>query len=210
MLNKRNDLILDQLHDQYGPVKSDLNYTNVYQLTVAVILSAQTTDVRVNLVTKQLFKQYPDLSSLAHANIDDLEALVQTLGFGRRRAEHLLGMAQTVMKQFNGEIPNTKQALITLPGIGVKTANVILSEGFNVPAIAVDTHVRRVAYRLFLTESRDVQEIERDLEQTFSKARWHEAHLRLVNFGRYVCKARQPECDGCIFNGKCRETISNK
>ena len=179
--------ILDQISNLVPTGRSDLNYTNIFELLIAVILSAQTTDERVNLVTPALFDRYPSINDLAYANIKDVEEIISSLGLFRSKANNLVAMANVLLDDFQGKVPNRLEDLIKLPGVGRKTANVVLSEGFKIPAIAVDTHVKRVAYRL----------------EFFPKHLWGRAHISLVHFGRYFCKAQKPRCSECPFQKIC-------
>ena len=196
--------ILDEISKLVPTTKSDLNYENIFQLLIAVMLSAQTTDERVNLVTPVLFKRYPTYNELAGAEVEDVEKIISSLGLFRTKARNLIKMANQLKNEFNGIVPESREKLITLAGVGRKTANVVLSEGFKIPAIAVDTHVTRVANRLELTDSDNVLVIEKDLEAYFPKALWAKAHISLVHFGRYICKAQNPNCEICPFKNICR------
>jgi endonuclease-3 len=196
--------ILNEISKLVPTTKSDLNYENIFQLLIAVMLSAQTTDERVNLVTPELFKLYPSYNELAVARVEDVEIIISSLGLFRTKARNLVKMANQLKDRFSGIVPDTRDELVTLAGVGRKTANVVLSEGFKIPAIAVDTHVTRVANRLELTNSENVLVIEKDLEAYYPKELWAKAHISLVHFGRYICKAQNPNCDICPFTKFCR------
>lgn len=195
--------ILDHISMLVPTGRSDLNYTNIFELLIAVILSAQTTDERVNIVTPNLFARYANVDDLANADVKDVEKIISSLGLYRSKAANLVAMAQMLRDDFQGVVPNKREELTKLPGVGRKTANVVLSEGFHIPAIAVDTHVKRVAFRLGLTKSYNPVIIEKDLEKFFPKYLWSRAHISLVHFGRYFCKAQNPRCSECPFQKIC-------
>lgn len=184
---------------------SELDYTNPYELLVAVILSAQCTDKRVNMVTPALFAAYPDVWALAKATEDDIFSLISSISYPNNKTKSLMGMAQVLTRDFNGEVPGTMEQLLTLPGVGRKTANVILSIVFNQPAMAVDTHVFRVSERIGLTtRSRTPEATERTLTANIPPELIPRAHHWLILHGRYTCKARKPLCDQCILTDVCR------
>ena len=199
------DQILDIMRQMFPNAKAELDHKNPYELSVAVILSAQATDVSVNLATPELFKRYPSVYDLAQAEIKEVESYIKTIGLYRNKAKALVGMAQKVVHDFDGEIPYRHKDLLSLDGVGQKTANVIRSVAFNDPAIAVDTHVSRVSKRLKLAkEGDDVLTIERKLKRKIKRERWNEAHHLMIFFGRYHCKALNPACDECPFTHQCR------
>lgn len=199
------DQILDIMRHMFPNAKAELDHKNPYELSVAVILSAQATDVSVNLATPELFKRYPSVYDLAQAEIKEVESYIKTIGLYRNKAKALVGMAQKVVHNFDGEIPHRHKDLLSLDGVGQKTANVIRSVAFNDPAIAVDTHVSRVSKRLKLAkEADDVLTIERKLKRKIKRERWNEAHHLMIFFGRYHCKALNPACDVCPFTHQCR------
>ena len=189
----------------------ELTHRSPWELLVATILSAQCTDQRVNQVTPTLFKRYPTPPAMAKATLNELEALIRTTGFYKSKAKNLIGCAQGVTAQFNGRVPHTMEELTALPGVGRKTANVLLGAVFGKPAVVVDTHVRRVANRLALTQSSDPEQIERDLQSVYPQAQWTEVSQRLLLHGRYMCLARKPRClvcpiyDVCEWEGKLRK-----
>lgn len=193
--------ILDTLLTMFPNAKCELEYNNLYELLIAVVLSAQTTDVRVNIVTKDLFKKYTDFYELANANFEDVENIIKSLGLSKNKAKNIILLSQNICDNFKGKVPSTLEELTTLPGVGRKTSNVILSEGFNIPALAVDTHVSRVANRLGLSNSNDVLIIEEDLKRQIDEQMWHKAHHLFIHFGRYFCKAKSPNCENCPFKG---------
>ena len=201
----RTNEILDIIREMFPNVRCELDYKDVYQLSIAVILSAQTTDVAVNKVTPALFNKYPTLFDLAKADINEVENILKRLGLYRNKARNIILLAQQVTERYDGQIPNNINDLITLAGIGRKSANVILSECFNIPAIAVDTHVERVSKRLKLVpENASVLAVEKILQRKIIKESWSEAHQLFVWFGRYHCKALKPQCNICLLTKQCR------
>ena len=197
------DLYLDEL---FPNPKCELNYNNDYELLIAIVLSAQSTDKRVNSVTPIIFNKYDSLKTLKKASLKDLENIIRPVGSFRRKASYIKDIATILDDKYNGIVPCDREKLIELPGVGRKTANVFLSEFYNIPAIAVDTHVERVSKRLKLASKRDnVLQIEKKLEKYFSKDTWARRHLQLVLFGRYYCKAIKPECMNCKLKDMCIE-----
>lgn len=185
------DEILWILEHEFPGAHSELDYKNPFELLIAVILSAQTTDIAVNKVTKDLFARYPDPESLANADVKEVEEYLKTIGLYRNKAKFIVKCSQQIMEDFNGEVPQTRTSLMKLSGVGRKTANVVLSEGFGIPAIAVDTHVERVAKRLKLAKKDDsVLEVEKKLQRKIKREDWHKAHHLLLLFGRYHSTAR--------------------
>lgn len=185
--------------------ETELNFSNTYELLVAVILSAQCTDKRVNMVTPALFRQYPDIAYLAQANYDDVFALIKSISFPGNKSRHLLGMAKMVMEKFNGEIPMTVEELVQLPGVGRKTANVITSVVDKQPNMAVDTHVFRVSARIGLTVgAKNPLQTEMQLVKYIQKDLIYIFHHWLILHGRYVCVARNPKCEICGLRPVCK------
>lgn len=203
-------------HDRYRQVverfmqempapSTELRYSNPYELLVAVILSAQCTDKRVNMITPALFEAYPDAEALAKASADDVFELIKSCSYPNNKTKSLLGMARRLVDEFGGKVPDDIDSLMSLPGVGRKTANVILSVVYDQPRMAVDTHVFRVAERLGLTtRSRSPLETEKKLTANIPQELIARAHHWLILHGRYVCKARKPECDGCFLADLCR------
>lgn len=181
----------------------ELAYRSPWELLVATILSAQCTDQRVNQVTPAVFAKYPCPQDLARATPPELEALIKSTGFYKNKAKHLIGCAQAVSTRFDGSVPETMESLTTIPGVGRKTANVLLGAAFGQPAIVVDTHVKRVAARLALTRSEDPEQIEYDLQRLFPRDQWTGVSQRLLLHGRYTCVARTPRCTGCPIYDHC-------
>ena len=190
----------------------ELNYNKDYELLIAVMLSAQTTDKRVNMVTDILFKKYQNLNSLAKADINDIINIIKPIGTYHKKASNIIEISKRLIEQKNGIVPNDRDFLESLPGVGRKTTNVVLSNLFNVPCIAVDTHVSRVSVRLGIAKKNDdVLTIEKKLNKKFEKEKLARLHHQLVLFGRYYCKAKNPECETCGLNKICKyQKISNK
>ena len=195
--------ILGTLQQSIPAAKVELDHRTAWELLVATILSAQCTDQRVNQVTPELFRRYRCPSDYAQARLADLEALIRSTGFFKSKAKHLVACGQAVTERFHGQVPATMEELTTLPGVGRKTANVILGNAFGKPGIVVDTHVKRVSKRLGLTTSDDPERIEQDLQQLIPESQWTAASQRLLLHGRYVCLARTPHCAQCVISSLC-------
>ena len=203
---KNIELIESYLDELFPNPKCELNYSNEYELLINIMLSAQTTDKRVNIVTKELYEKYNSLMSLSHADLDDLKRIIHSLGNYNKKAVFIKEIATTLVTKYNGIVPKNRQDLESLPGIGRKTVNVFLSELNIEPQIAVDTHVHRVSKRLKLaTVNDDVLKTEMKLRKAFKKENWNKRHLQLVLFGRYKCKAIKPECENCKLKGICKK-----
>ncbi|HET6330377.1 MAG TPA: endonuclease III [Holophagaceae bacterium] len=187
----------DRLRAAYPDAKCALDHADPYQLVVATILSAQCTDARVNLTTPALFKRYPDAAALSKAKLPELETLIHSTGFYRNKAKNLLGLGQALMARHGGDVPGDAEALAALPGVGQKTANVVLANAFGVPALAVDTHIFRVARRLGLSAAKTPEKVEEDLCRLFPREDWIELHHQLIFHGRRTCDARKPDCGDC-------------
>ena len=186
--------------------KCELNYNRDYELLIAIMLSAQSTDKRVNMVTPIIFDRYPTLNTLKEADLSDLETIIRPVGSFRKKSLYTKEIARRLCDEFDGKVPIDREVLESFPGIGRKTANVFLSEFYNYPAIAVDTHVERVSKRLKLaTLKDDVLKVEKKLMKKFNKNLWAKRHLQLVLFGRYYCKAVKPECETCRLKDICRD-----
>jgi endonuclease-3 len=201
---RRVTRILNRLRTSMPTIKVELDHRNPWELLVATILSAQCTDRRVNQVTPNLFRRYHRPRDYAEADSVELEALIRPTGFFKTKAKSLINCAKAVTEQFHEQVPDTMEALITLPGVGRKTANVILGNAFGKPALVVDTHVKRVAGRLDLTSHTDPDKIEEDLRQLLPEDQWTEGSQRLLLHGRYVCLARTPKCGHCCLYADCR------
>jgi len=191
------------LLELYPNSVTELHYTNIYELLVSVMLSAQCTDKRVNIITPELLKKYPDIQSLANANIDDIRSLINTCSFFNNKAVNLHKMANQVVDEFEGSVPLTQKELVSLAGVGQKTANVVRLEYTGANVMAVDTHVFRVAHRLGLSLAKTVIKTEEDLTKKF-KTDLHRLHQAMVLFGRYHCKALNPRCEECSLKKLCK------
>lgn len=185
--------------------ESELHYDSPFHLLIAVILSAQCTDKRVNIYTPAIFSRFPEPSDLAAASFDEVYEMIKSISFPNNKAKHLIGMAQKLVSEFNGEVPSEPELLETLPGVGRKTANVIASVIYDKPVIAVDTHVFRVSRRIGLSDGTTVEAVEKDLTAGFAPELRPTAHHWLILHGRYVCTARKPKCDTCGLQEFCRE-----
>lgn len=202
---ERFAFVLSYFEEHAPNAETELIYDNPYQLLVAVILSAQCTDKRVNMTTPAIFKQYPDVEALSHTTFDELFPLIRSISYPNNKTRHLIGMAQMVVEKFNGEIPSTVQELITLPGVGRKTANVITSVVHQQPNMAVDTHVFRVSARIGLTTNATTPlQTEKQLLKYIPEEKVHIAHHWLILHGRYICVARTPKCGECGLRPVCR------
>lgn len=193
----------------YPDSLTELDYTNLYELLIAVMLSAQCTDKRVNIITPALFKAYPDPISLANADLDDVKSYINTCSFFNNKAKNLIKMAQSVVENYEGEVPLEQKELVKLAGVGQKTANVVMIEYAGANLMAVDTHVFRVAHRLGLSDAKTAVKTEEELTKKF-KTDLHLLHQAMVLFGRYKCKAVKPECEGCFMEAHCKTTQTFK
>lgn len=196
-----------RLAELYPGAECELTHSNPYELLAATILSAQCTDARVNMVTPALFAKYPTPYDLAVANQGDVEEIVRSTGFYQSKAKNLIGMATAVVERFNGEIPHELDDLVTLPGVGRKTGNVLRSVVFDLPGLAVDTHVGRLSRRLGLTTEEDPVKVEKVLNGFLPPAEWGKFSLRLILHGRRVCDARKPRCDNCELEDICPSSL---
>ncbi len=195
--------LIERLKKHFPEPKTELNFRNVFELVIVVVLSAQTTDKKVNEVSPKLFEKYPTPEALANAPLDDLYEILKPINFFRKKAERIKEIARIIVEKYNGKIPDTIEELVQFPGIGRKTASVILVNGFRKPAIVVDTHVKRVSKRLGLTCHDDPEKIEQDLAKFFSKENWAYISNALVLFGRYICTAKKPKCKECYLVDIC-------
>lgn len=201
--------ILDTLAKDFPNAKSELNFNSPFQLLVAVILSAQCTDKRVNLVTPRLFEVAPDAKTLAQLPQEQIEEIIHSCGFYHSKATYLKQMSQDIVNRFGGEVPNNIDDLRTLAGVGRKTANVVYAVGFGGQAIAVDTHVFRVSNRLGIANAKNVLDTEKQLMQAIPRAQWADSHHYLLLHGRYVCKAQNPQCQRCSVKDFCKHYKEN-
>jgi endonuclease-3 len=197
------EITLTRLKAEYPTASSLLNFANPYQALVATILSAQTTDQAVNRITPQLFIKYPDAYFLSLANIEDLTGIIKSLGLYRVKAAHLVAAAREVKENYGGKIPDTFEELLHLPGVGRKTANVVLANAFGKPGLGVDTHVHRVSNRIGLAASKDPSDTETQLKAKIPENDWGKAHHLLIFHGRQICTARKPRCSSCILRDIC-------
>ena len=204
-LKERFAAIVGWFEENRPVAETELHYENTFQLLVAVILSAQCTDRRVNIVTPPLFERFPTPSDLASATFDEVFPYVKSVSYPNSKTTHLIAMAQKLLADFGGEVPSDIDALMSLPGVGRKTANVIASVVYDQPVIAVDTHVFRVSHRLGLSDGKTPLEVERDLERHIPAERRAIAHHWLILHGRYTCTARNPKCSSCPLTQWCRE-----
>ncbi len=205
-MEKRTKEILDILDRQYGTdYVCYLNHENAGQLLIATILSAQCTDARVNIVTKDLFRKYPDMESFAKADLKELEQDIKPTGFYHNKAKNIIGCAKMICEKFGGEVPSKLEKLTALPGVGRKTANVIRGNIFHDPSVVVDTHVKRISKRLGFTTSDDPVKIEMDLMEVLPKDHWILYNIQIITFGRQICSARNPKCGECFLTEYCGE-----
>lgn len=195
--------IAGRLKRRYPDIGTALEYRNPWQLLVATVISAQTTDENVNRATPALFARFPDPGALAGADPEEVEQLIYSTGFYRQKTRSIIALAEDVWTRYGGEVPDVMEELVTLKGVGRKTASVVLAEAWGMPAIAVDTHVKRVSQRLGLTTETDPVKIEKDLKALFTKGEWSKLSMRVIQFGRDVCDARRPRCSDCNLVDLC-------
>lgn len=195
--------ILDILETTYPDAECALNHNNVFELLISVVLSAQTTDKSVNLVTPALFAEFPDAFALSQADIDEVVEYIRRIGMYKTKSKNIVNLSMELVTRFDGQVPKDYDALLSLPGVGRKTANVVRSVGFGIPAIAVDTHVFRVANRIGIGKGKDVLKTEESLMENIPRERWSKAHHSLIFHGRNCCSARKPDCENCSINDLC-------
>lgn len=206
MNKEKLSIILHEFDNLFPDAKCELVHSNELELLIAVMLSAQTTDASVNKLTERLFQKYHTVEDYANAPIEELEQDLKSIGLYRNKAKNIKAMAQKLISDFGGQVPCEHEALQTLPGVGRKTANVVISEGFQVPAIAVDTHVERISKRLGIAQKKDsVLTVEKKLMKNIPKERWIKTHHQMIFFGRYHCKAMNPQCQNCQLIHICKE-----
>lgn len=206
MATKRTKEILALLDEKYTrEYKCYLNYENPGQLLIATMLSAQCTDARVNVVTKDLFQKYDTMEKFAQADLRELEQDIKPTGFYHNKAKNIIGCAQRLVNEYGGEVPSDLEALVSLPGVGRKTANVIRGNIFHEPSVVVDTHVKRISRRLGLTREEDPVKIEMDLMKVLPKEHWILYNIQIITFGRQICFARSPKCEECFLTKYCSE-----
>ena len=207
---KEIESIKEEFVKRYDEAVTELNYTNAFELVIAVALSAQCTDKRVNLITPALFEKYPDPVSLGNADLDDLKELLNSCSFFNNKAKNLIKMAQRLVEVYGGEVPLDEKELVTLAGVGQKTAHVVMIEYTTANLMAVDTHVFRVSHRLGLSDAKTALKTEEELAKKF-KTNLHQLHQGMVLFGRYICTAQRPKCDSeCFLKEFCKTTKSFK
>lgn len=209
MLQEKFEYFISYFEENMPVAESELNFENPYQLIVAVVLSAQCTDKRVNMTTPAFFERFPDAYSLSQSTVDEIFSYIKSISYPNNKSKNLLGMAQTLVEKFNGVVPDNVDELQTLPGVGRKTANVVASVAFNKPAMAVDTHVFRVSARIGLTQNaKNPLEAEKQLVKYIPENIIPKAHHWLILHGRYVCKARKPECEKCGITSICNHFLT--
>jgi len=210
MVSRRTQEILQGLDELFPGAHCELVHRNAYEMAVAVVLSAQTTDASVNRVTPELFRRFPDPASLASAPLPEIESCIASLGLYHNKARSIQGLARGIHEQFHDQVPDQMEDLVSLPGVGRKCANVIMAECYGIPAMAVDTHLDRVSKRLGLADPDDtVYQVEQHLRRKIPEERWIRFHHQMIFFGRYLCHARCPECGRCPFVPLCREKNKN-
>lgn len=204
MLSKEETkIVINKLLERFPDAKAELDFTNNFELLIATILSAQCTDVQVNKTTKVLFQELKKPEDYIKLSVDELGAKIRSCGFYKTKSTNILETCKLLLEKYNGEVPSTMEELTSLPGVGRKTANVVLSNAFNTPAIAVDTHVFRVSNRIGLANSTNVLDTEKDLMDNIEREMWSKAHHLLIFHGRRICKARKPLCDICPVTDYC-------
>lgn len=206
---QRMSEILDILSNEYPDVKIQLNFSNPFELLIATILSAQCTDERVNKVTPSLFEKYKKPEDYVNVPIEKLEKEIFSTGYYKAKAKHIKEMSEMILKQYNGEVPSQLEELIKLPGVGRKTANVVLGHCYNVPAIVVDTHVIKISNRLGFVSTKNAEIIERKLMELIPKEKWVIFTHYFISHGRKVCTARNPKCNECVISQYCKYYLEN-
>lgn len=197
---------IEKMYQMFPEAHGELQHKNPYELLIAVILSAQATDVSVNKATPALFEAFPTPEDLAAASVDEIIPKIKTIGLYRNKAKNIKACAQQLLENFDGQVPTTRESLVSLSGVGRKTANVVLGDAFDIPAIAVDTHVERVSKRLRICKlNASVLEVEETLMRKVPETLWVKTHHTLIFFGRYHCTARNPHCEGCPLLEMCQE-----
>lgn len=208
---KHAQRIIEVLNLMYPDANVELTHENHFELLVAVVLSAQTTDKSVNLVTPKLFSKFPTPELLSKATIEEVIPLIQSIGLYQNKAKNIIALAKMLVDKHQGIVPHSRDALEALPGVGRKTANVVLSNAFGEPAFAVDTHVERVSKRLGIAKKTDsVLNVEKKLNKAFPKESWLQLHHQMIFFGRYHCKAQKPNCKNCFLKEICKYELKDK
>jgi endonuclease-3 len=199
--------ILNLLKQEYPDSKCSLHYQSTYELLIATILSAQCTDKRVNQVTPGLFKKYPSIEEFAHSDLQELSKDIHSCGYHNQKSRSIQGATLTILNEFDGEVPNSLDDLVSLPGVGRKTANCVLGECFNVPSMVIDTHMVRIMNLLELTHSKDPKKIELGLMDIFPNEEWVKLTHMIIDHGRAICIARRPQCQNCILTHVCPSSL---
>lgn len=205
-ISEKTTGIVDRLRTLITEPKSELNFTNNLELLIAVMLSAQCTDKRVNIITEKLFKKFTTAKDYAGLSYDELAEEIKSCNYYQNKAKNIVETAKILVEKFNGDVPCSHEDLVSLPGVGNKTANVVQAVGFGIPAFAVDTHILRVSNRLGLVETDSPDKCEEKLKLLFNKEDWGEIHHLILLFGRYYCTARNPKCETCVLRDFCHET----
>ena len=195
--------IVKRIKERYPKPKIELDYSNPFELLVALILSARCTDARTNRITKELFKKYPTPKELKDADFDELNEIISSCSMHNTKAKNLIELAKKLCEKYNCEVPDSLEELTSLPGVGRKTANIVLSIGFGIPAVGVDTHVLRTANRLGISDSKKAEKVEQDIMKNVDKDDWIIFYTGLILLGRHICKAKKPDCKNCFLNDIC-------
>ena len=204
MMKTNINPLLNYLDELFPSARCELFYSKDYELVIAVMLSAQTTDKSVNAITPVLFNKYPSLEELNNAPLSDVEEILKPIGLYKNKAKNLKGIVKDLLERFNGKVPSNKDELMTLPGVGNKTAGVIRAEIFQIPDLPVDTHILRISKRLNLAKKEDEPiDVEKKLKKLIPEERWIKSHHQLIHFGRYFCTARNPQCENCKISDMC-------
>lgn len=210
-MTKKTKAILELLDERYGTeYRCSLDHENAWQLLIATILSAQCTDARVNVVTKELFKKYPDIEAFARADLKEMEKDIHSTGFYHNKAKNIIACCKDLRDRFGGEVPRSLEELISLAGVGRKTANVIRGNVYDDPSIVVDTHVKRISRKLGLTKEEDPFKVEQDLMKALPRDHWILWNIQLITLGREICKAPTPRCDDCFLTEYCSDYKKRK
>ena len=204
MMKTNINPLLNYLDELFPSARCELFYSKDYELVIAVMLSAQTTDKSVNAITPVLFNKYPSLEELNNAPLSDIEEILKPIGLYKNKAKNLKGIVKDLLERFNGKVPSNKDELMTLPGVGNKTAGVIRAEIFQIPDLPVDTHILRISKRLNPAKKEDEPiDVEKKLKKLIPEERWIKSHHQLIHFGRYFCTARNPQCENCKISDMC-------
>ncbi len=195
--------IVKRIKERYPKPKIELDYSNPFELLVALILSARCTDARTNRITKELFKKYPTPKELKDADFDELNEIISSCSMHNTKAKNLIELAKKLCEKYNCEVPDSLEELTSLPGVGRKTANIVLSIGFGIPAVGVDTHVLRTANRLGISNSKKAETVEKDIMEKVNQEDWIVFYTGLILLGRHICKAKKPDCKNCFLNDIC-------